>query len=291
MYLHVHSKGVSPEDLRNATPLMPDIKISEAGILNLLKNLIPKKAAGPDRIKPVILQELRVDLAPIIKVLFERSLESGAVPLIWNSANVSPIFKKGDKSTAANYRPISLTCILCKVMEHIIASNLVRHLDSNGLKYDLQHGFRERRSCETQLISLIEDLGRKTSQGKQTDLILLDFSNAFDKVNHSKLIMKLHSYGIRSATLRWIQAFLGNRRQKVVVEGEESDSAPVTSGVPQGSVLGPILFLVNINDLPDDIVSQVRLFADDTAIYLTLENKSDSDKLQRDYRQTADMGG
>ena len=278
----VISPGALPEDLRNSTPLMPDIKISEAGILNLLKNLIPKKAAGPDRIKPVILQELRVELAPIIKVLFERSLESGAVPLIWNSANVSHIFKKGDKSTAANYRPISLTCILCKIMEHIIASNLVRHLDSNGLMYDLQHGFRERRSCETQLVSLIEDLARKTSQGKQTDLILLDFSKAFDKVNHSKLIMKLHSYGIRSATLRWIQAFLGNRRQKVVVEGEEWDSVPVTSGVPQGSVLGPILFLVYINDLPDDIVSQVRLFADATAIYLTLENKSDSDKLQRD---------
>ena len=278
----VISPGALPEDLRNSTSLMPDIKISEAGILNLLKNLIPKKAAGPDRIKPVILQELRVELAPIIKVLFERSLESGAVPLIWNSANVSPIFKKGDKSTAANYRPISLTCILCKVMEHIIASNLVRHLDSNGLMFDLQHGFRERRSCETQLVSLIEDLARKTSQGKQTDLILLDFSKAFDKVNHSKLIMKLHSYGIRSATLRWIQAFHGNRRQKVVVEGEESDSVPVISGVPQGSVLGPILFLVYINDLPDDIVSQVRLFADDTAIYLALEDKSDSDKLQRD---------
>ena len=101
-------------------------------------------------------------------------------------------------------------------------------------------------------------------------------------MNHSKLIMKLHSCGIRSATLRWIQDFLGNRLQKVVVAGEESDSFPVTSGVPQGSVLGPILFLVYINDLPDDIVSQVRLFADNTAIYLILENKSDSNKLQRD---------
>ena len=151
------------------------VTYSEAGIINLLKNLKPKKAAGPDRIKPVVLQELRVELAPILKVLFERSLESGAVPPIWNSANVSPIFKKGEKSAAANYRPISLTCILCKVMEHIIASNVVKHLDTNGLMYDLQHGFRERRSCETQLVSLIEDLARKTSQRKHTDLILLTF--------------------------------------------------------------------------------------------------------------------
>ena len=111
-----------PKDLKTSTPLMPDIKISDAGISNLLKNFIHKKAVGPDRIKPVILQELRVELAPIVKVLFERCLESGTVPLFWNSANVSPMFMKGQKSTAANYRPISLTCILCKVMEHIIDS-------------------------------------------------------------------------------------------------------------------------------------------------------------------------
>ena len=218
----------------------------------------------------------------MLKVLFKRSLKSSAVPHIWNSANVSPIFKKGEKSAAANYRPISLTCILCKVTEHIIASNIGKHLDSHGLMYDLQHGFRERRSCETQLVSLVEDLARKSSQGKQTDLILLDFSKAFDKASHSKLFMKLHSYGIRGSTLSWIKAFLSNREQKVVIEGEESDSVPVTSGVPQGSVLGPILFLVYINDFPQDIVSQVRLFADDTAIYLTLEDKGDSDTLQRD---------
>ena len=163
-------------------------------------------------------------------------------------------------------------------MEHIIASNLAKHLDTNGLMYDLQHGFRERRSCETQLASLVEDLARKSSQGQQTDLIL----QAFDKVNHSKLILKLHSYGIRGSTLRCVQAFLSNRQQRVVVEGEESDSVPVTSGVPQGSVLGPILFLAYINDLLQDIVSQVRHFADDTVIYLTVESKTDSDCLQKD---------
>ena len=213
-----------PGDLKNSTPVITDISISEAGLLKLLKNFKPKKAAGPDKIKPVILQELRTELVPILKVLFERSIESGAVPHIWNSANVSLIYKKGHKSAAANYLPISLTRILCKVLEHIIASNIVKHLNSNRLMYHLQHGFRERHSCETQLVSLIEDLARKSSLGTQTDVILLDFSKAFNKVNHSNLPWKLHSYGIRNTTLCWIQAILSNRQQKVVNEGEESES-------------------------------------------------------------------
>ena len=179
-------------------------------------------------------------------------------------------------------RPISLTCILCKVLEHILASNIVKHLDGQGLMYDLQHGFREKRSCETQLIMLIEDLARNASVGKQTNIILLHFSKAFDKVNHSKLLWKLHQYGIRGRELAWIRAFLGSRSQQVVIDGEESESIPVTSGVPQGSVLGPILFLVYINDLPDEVRSWVRLFADGTALYLTMESKDDSSALQTD---------
>ena len=118
--------------------------------------------------------------------------------------------------------------------------------------------------------------------GKQTDLILLDFSKAFDKINHSKLIWKLHNYGLRSNVLGWIRAFLGDRSQRVVVGGEQSDSVPVTSGEPQGYVLGPILFLVYINDLPENVTSQVRLFADDTDMYLTMEGANDSLVLQQD---------
>ncbi len=118
--------------------------------------------------------------------------------------------------------------------------------------------------------------------GLQTDLILLDFSKAFDKVSHNKLLHKLHQYGVRKQTLAWIGAFLKNRSQQVVLEGETSDSIPVTSGVPQGSVLGPILFLVYINDLPERIQSQVRLFADDTAVYLTIDSNKDGQTLQND---------
>ena len=142
-----------------------------------------------------------------------------SVLILKRRANVTPKYKKGDKSLASNYRPISLTCILCKVLEHILAFNIVRHLDGQGLMYNLQHGFRKKQSCETQLIMLVEDLARNAGLGKQTDFILLDFSKAFDKVNHSKLSWKLHNYGIRSNVLKWIVAFLGDWAQKVVGGG------------------------------------------------------------------------
>ena len=178
------------------------------------------------------------------------------------------LFKKGDKTEPSNYRPISLTCFLCKVMEHIIASNISKHLNKHNTLHELQYGFREKRSCETQLIQLVEDLGRQLTLGKQTDLVLLNFSKAFDKVNHLKLLYKFACFGIKGNTLKWIQSFLIGRTQTVVLDAASSDEVPVTSGVPQGSVLGPLLFLLYINDLPENIQSQVRLFADDTAIYL-----------------------
>ena len=124
---------------------------------------------------------------------------------------------------------------------------------------------------------------RNSVAGNQTDLVLLDFSKAFDKVSHQKLLLKLHKYGIRGPTLKWIQAFLSDRTPTVVIENEKSDTVPVTSGVSQGSVFGPILFLIYINDLPDTTKSKVRLFADDTAIYLAVSNLEDAHILQQDF--------
>ena len=190
---------------------MKPLTLSTNGILKLLKDLNPHKAAGPDHIKPLVLKELRDVLAPVIHIILQTSMDTGRVPSDWKNANVCPIFKKGDKCEPSNYRPISLTCVLCKLLEHIVASNLIGHLDNNGILYDLQHGFRSKRSCETQLVMLLEDLLRNTIEGQQTDLILLDFSKAFDKVNHAKLLYKLQQYGIRHETLQWIEAFLSNR--------------------------------------------------------------------------------
>ena len=158
-----------------------------------------------------------------------------------------------------------------------MASHVVGHINKHGPLYDLQYGFRENGQVKHR--STGEDLAQNACAGKQTELILLDFSKALDKVSYSKLLWKLQQYGIRGKALDWIHAFLGNRSQSVL-EGEKSDSVPVTSGVPHGSVLGLILFLVYINDLPDQIVSQVCLFADDTAIYLTLEG-TDSNRVQQ----------
>ena len=170
-------------------------------------------------------------------------------------------------------------CISCKILQHIIASAIMKHSDTNNILYLNQHGFRQRRSCETQLIEFTSDLANTLKAGGQTDVLVMDFSKAFDKVSHGRLLHKLAHYGVRGRTHAWIGAFLSGRTQEVVVEGQHSDRVPVTSGVPQGSVLGPCLFLHYISDLPEGIRSSVRLFADDTVMYLTITNLTHSHHL------------
>ena len=266
----------------NSHPSLQDLNITENEITKLLSNLNPYKAAGPDTITSRVLKELSTDIAPILTTIFRRSYETGDLPDIWKRANVSPIFKKGKRFDAVNYRPVSLTCICCKIIEHIVTSHIMSHADKHNILYPLQHGFRRGLSCETQLINFINDITMNMDAGKQTDCLIMDFSKAFDKVSHSLLTHKLYHYGIRGKTNKWIQNFLSDRKQVVVVEGERSETIDVESGVPQGSVLGPSLFLFYINDMPEGIRSRVRLFADDTIVYLTIASDKDSDHLQED---------
>ena len=263
-------------------PDMHTFTVDKEGVRKLLHGLNPHKAEGPDHIPTRFLKEFATELSPVMTLIFQASLQQGEIPDDWRQANIAPVFKKGDRSVAANYRPISLTSVCSKVLEHIIHSQIMKHLDTHQILTDQQHGFRKKRSCESQLILTVQDLASAMEENEQIDAILLDFSKAFDKVSHQRLAIKLHHYGIRGHLLEWIKSFLTNRCQRVMVEGQTSTPAPVTSGVPQGTVLGPLLFLIYINDLPLKVLSTTRLFADDSLLYRRIRSPEDARLLQED---------
>ena len=189
-------------------------------------------------------------------------------------------FQKGDRAESKNYHPVSLTCICCKVLEHVIHSQIMEHLDQHDILSDYQHGFRKRRSCDSQLVITLHDLTQALDQKKSVDVIILDFTKAFDTVPHHRLLNKLRFYGINNQLIKWTSSFLMGRTQRVILEGQTSPTVAVDSGVPQGTVLGPLLFLLYINDLPDQ--STPRLFADDCLLYRSVSSPSDSRALQDD---------
>ena len=183
---------------------------------------------------------------------------------------------------AENYRPVSLTSVSCKLLEHIICKHMLNHLEKNNILTYLNHGFRSGYSCETQLLVTLDELLHFNDKGLQTDIAILDFSKAFDTVPHEELLCKLESYGITGSLHEWLRTFLSKRHMQVVIEGEASEKVTLASGVPQGTVLGPILFLCHINDLPETVQSQVRLFADDCLLYRPIKSQSDHITLQND---------
>ena len=265
-------------------PHIPEIKVTTNGVQKLMENLKPFKATGPDGVPPMILKELAPQLAPVFTILFQASINQSTIPSDWKLAHVTPVFKKGDSQRAENYRPVSLTSVPCKLLEHIIHAHIMNHLEKHDTLCDNQHGFRKRRSCESQLISTIDNLAKNLDNGFQTDVILLDFSKAFDKVNHSSLIKKMEHYGVKGNILKWTNDFLSNRTQRVALDGHLSNPSCVQSGVPQGTVLGPLLFLIYINDLPEFTSSgtNVSLFADDSALYRKIITPEDHLILQQD---------
>ena len=263
-------------------PSMCDIEVSVTGVQKLLAGLDTNKSMGPDGLSPIILKECASEISPMLTFIFNQSLKSGILPDDWLKANIFALHKKGSKSLPENYRPISLTCICCKVLEHIVYSSISKHLSCNNILNPSQHGFRPGFSCETQLTLTINDWAEIIDRGSRCDIAVFDFSKAFDCVPHQRLLVKLKSYGISGTTLQWVRSFLSGRTQRVAINGTFSSFQPVTSGVPQGSVLGPLLFLLYINDIGNPINSSIRLFADDCILYKEIRSYADQQSLQTD---------
>ena len=211
-------------------------------------------------------------------------MNSGVLPSDWLSANITPIYKKNDRTNASNYRPISHTTICCKIMEHIIyhGHSVMEHLNQYNILNTFQYGFRQGFSCEAQLASVVEDILFAMDNLHQVDFVLLDFCKAFDTVPHHCLLLKLQSYGITNKTHTWITSWLTQRVQRVVIDGVASGWLPVKSGVPQGTVLGPLMFLIYINDIGKNLSCCLRLFADDCLLYHVITSEEDCAKLQHD---------
>jgi len=263
-------------------PEIHQIYIHPEGVAQLLHNLKPYKAAGPDNLPSYFLKEVAKEIAPSLCLIFQASLDQGVLPDIWKSASVVPIYKKGKKEDPSNYRPVSLTCICSKILEHVIYSCIFEHLDRHQILTEQQHGFRQHRSCVTQLISTIHDFAQCLNDKRQCDVLLLDFCKAFDKVPFSRLFYKLYHYGIRGTLLIWIKNFLSNRSQRVILDNKQSSPTDVLSGVPQGTVLAPLLFLIFINDISVNVQSKIRLYADDVVLYRDIRSIEDCYVLQND---------
>ena len=217
------------------------------------------------------------------------SLSEGKFPDAWKLANVTPVFKKDDRQSKVNYRPVSLLDSLSKITEKIVFTRLYTFLVEIEYLNPLQSGLRPGDSTVNQLVYLVHKIYDAFEKGKEVRMVFLYISKAFDKVWHKGLLYKLESLGVRSSLLKWFESYLSNRKQQVVVDGQTSSWCTIEAGVPQGSVLGPLLFLIYINDITMNIhsdKSNCLLYADDTSLFDIVESPNDSaDKLNHDLEE------
>ena len=255
------------------TETMHDISINAEDIRKKIEALDSSKSAGPDDLHARVLKETAAEIATPLEYIFNRSLDSGEIPRDWKMAHVVPIYKnKGIKNDPSNYRPISLTSITCKIMESFIREGVLSYMKETGQLASQQHGFLPGKSCATNLIESVEAITAFLDKKTPVDIIYIDFSKAFDRVPHERLLIKMKSYGISLQVLKWVKGFLKDRNMRVRVGQSMSEPGAVLSGIPQGSVLGPTLFVIYVNDLPQVISSLSNMLADDLKMIRGITN-------------------
>ena len=252
-------------------------------VLKILKGLDIGKATGPDGISSRMLKETSGAIADSLTELLNKSFEMGQVPKIWKEANLCPIFKKDDKTLVSNYRPISLLSCVGKIQERVVYQHLYKYLKENQLLTWKNSGFKELDSAINQLLYITDKIHKAIEAGKEICLVFLDVSKAFDRVWHSGLLHKARCMGIEGRLFDWLCDYLKDRKIRVVLNGQKSEWRNTTAGVPQGSILGPLLFLIFVNDITEGIESDIHLFADDTSLLEIIDNYNDSiAKMNRD---------
>ena len=272
-----------PDCASRDRPWIHDISFDLGDIETAIDEIPRSAAAGPDKFPVMLLKNCKQSLAKPLYMIWRRSLDLGEIPLLLKTADIVPIHKGGSRGEAANYRPVALTSHIIKLFEKILRKHIVAHMEDNNLFNPSQHGFRMGRSCLSQLIAHHDHISQLLEQGQNVDVVYLDFAKAFDKVDFLVTMRKLNQMGISGKLGRWIYAFLTKRTQSVVVEGKRGCPVNMLSGVPQGSVLGPLLFLVLIGDIDQKVVSSyVSSFADDTRVAYGAKTVEDTAILQKD---------